>query len=134
MSPADLEFPFQLIVVDFVAIQGKSYMVYADQYKGWVEVALMSSRKVKNRCDTMGTCFCIYGEPEEIYSDGGPSFESQEYNTFMKNWGIQKRTSSAYYPQSNGRQSYPLKQQNEYFSTIRTTADAYARIELLGHC
>ena len=69
---------------------------------GWVEVALMSSGKAKNICDTMRIWFCTYGTPKEISSNGGPLFEAQEYNTFLKNWGIWKCTSSAYYPQSNG--------------------------------
>ena len=41
MSPADPEFPFQQVVIDFVDIQGKNYLVYADRYTGWVEIALM---------------------------------------------------------------------------------------------
>ena len=109
MSPADPEFPFQQVVVDFVDIQGKSYMVYADRYTGWVEVALMQSGKAKTICDTMRTWFCTYGTPEEISSDGGPPFESKEYDSFLKNWGIRKRTSSAYYPQSNGRAELAVK-------------------------
>ena len=109
MSPADPEFPFQQVVVDFVDIQGKNYLVYADRYTGWVEVALMPSGKAKTVCDTMRTWFCIYGAPEEISSDGGPPFESQEYDSFLKNWGIRKRTSSAYYPQSNGRAELAVK-------------------------
>ena len=87
MSPADPGFPFQQVVVEFADIQGKSYMVYTDRYMGWVEVALMLSKKAKNVCDTMRTWFCTYGMPEEISLDGGPLFESQEYNTFLKKLG-----------------------------------------------
>ena len=109
MSPADPEFPFQQTVVDFVDINGKNYLVYADQYTGWVEVALMPSRKAKTVCDTLRTWFCTYGAPEELSADGGPLFESQEYDSFLKNWGVRKRTSSAYYPQSNGRAELAVK-------------------------
>ena len=109
MLPADLEFPFQQVVVDFVDIQGKSYMVYADRYKGWVEVVFMSLEKAENMCDTMRTWFCTYGAPKEISSDGEPPFESQEYDTFLKNWGIWKCTSSAYYLQSNGHAELAVK-------------------------
>ena len=84
-------------------------MVYADRYTGWVEVALMSSGKTTNVCDTMRTWLCTYGAPEEISSHGGLPFESHEFNTFLKNWGIRKCTSSAYYPQSNGRPELAVK-------------------------
>ena len=109
MSPADTEFPFQQTVVDFVDINGKNYLGYADRYTGWVEVALMPSGKAKTVCDTLRTWFYTYGAPEELYADGGPPFESQGYDSFLKNWGVRKRTSSAYYPQSNGRAELAVK-------------------------
>ena len=103
------EFPFQLVAIDFANIQGKHYLVYADRYTGWVEITLMSSGRAKTICDTLRSWFCTYGAPEEIASDGGPPFESQEFDTFLKNWGIRKRTSSAYYAQSNGRAELAVK-------------------------
>ena len=113
MSPADPEFPFQQVVMEFTDILGKRYMVYADQYMGWVEMALMSSGEVINVYNPMRTWFCTYGAPEEISSHGGPPFESQEYNTFLKNWGVQKHTSSAYKPQSNGCAELAIKTAKE---------------------
>ena len=80
MSPADLEFPFQQTVVVFVDINGRNYLVYADLYTGWVDVALMPSGKAKTVCDTLRTWFCTYGAPEELHADRGPPFESQEYD------------------------------------------------------
>ena len=100
MSLVYPDFPFQQAVVDFVDIHSRNYIIYTDRYTGWVEVALMPSGKAKTVYDTMRTWFCTYGAPEELSSDGGPPFESQEYNSFLKNWGIRKRTSSANYPQS----------------------------------
>ena len=109
MSPADPEFPFQQTVVDVVYINNKNYLVYADWYTGWVEVALMPSGKAKTVCDTLRTWFCTYGAPEELSADRRPPFESQEYDSFLKNWGVWKRTSSAYYPQSNGQAELAMK-------------------------
>ena len=57
-----------------------------------MEVALMPLGKANNVCDTMTTWFCTFGAPEELSSDGGQPFESKEYNSFLKNWGIRKRT------------------------------------------
>ena len=109
MPSADPEFPFQLVAVDFADIQGRHYLVYADRYTGWVEITLMSSGKAKTICDTLRSWFGTYGAPEEISSDGGPPFDSLEYNTFLRNWGVKKRTSSAYYAQSNGRAELAVK-------------------------
>lgn len=67
-------------------------MVYTDQYMGWVEVVLMLSGKARTACNTLWNWFCIYGTPEEILLNRGPSFNSQEYNLFPDDWGIKKYT------------------------------------------
>ena len=41
--------------------------------------------------------------------DGGPNLDSREFLEFMKQWGIKRRLSSAYYPQSNGRAEVAVK-------------------------
>ena len=59
--------------------------------------------------DIMRTWFSTYGAPEELSSDKGPPFESQEYNSFLNNYGISKSTSSAHFPQSKGRAELAFK-------------------------
>ena len=130
MSPADPEFPFQQTVADFVDINGKNYLVYANRYTGWVEVALMPTGKAKTVCDTLRTWFYTYGAPEELSADGGPPFESQEYDSFLKNWGVQKCTSSANYPQSNGQAELAVKTAKR----ILAGNIVYVMIALLKHC
>ena len=102
MSSADPEFPFQQTEVNFCNIQVRIFIIYADWYTERVEVALMASGKAKTICDTMRT-------PEELSSDGGSPFESQEYKSFLKNRGIRKRISTAYYPQNNGHVELVVK-------------------------
>ena len=50
-----------------------------------------------------------YDVPEEFSSDGGPQFTSTEFQTFLKDWGVHHRLSSAGYPQSNGRVELAVK-------------------------
>ena len=109
MPLSNSEIPFQKTVTDFFDMKGKNYIVYADHYTGWVEVALMYSGNARTACDTLWKWLCAYGVPEEISSNRGPPFDSQEYSTFRNNWGIKECTSSAYYPQSNGRTKLAVK-------------------------
>ena len=125
MPPSNPEFPFQKTVTDFFDLRGKNYLVYADRYTGWVEVALISSGNAKTTCDALRNWFCTYGVPEEISTDGGPPFDSQEYNQFLDNWGIRKRTSSAYYPQSNGRAELAVKTAKRI---LADNTDSYGRL------
>ena len=46
--------------------------------------------------------FQDYGLPQQIFSDGGPQFTSDEFDVFCKEWKIHHTTSSPHYPQSNG--------------------------------
>ena len=76
MPPSNLEFPFQTTVPDLFDLHGKTYMVYADRFIGWMEVTSQSSGKATVVCEALQNWFCTYGVPEEISSDGGPQFDS----------------------------------------------------------
>lgn len=45
--------------------------------------------------------FAEFGTPEEIKSDNGPQFASQEFKAFCNEKGVQHVTSSPEFPQSN---------------------------------
>ncbi|XP_057302761.1 uncharacterized protein K02A2.6-like [Hydractinia symbiolongicarpus] len=53
--------------------------------------------------------FATFGVPEELSSDGGPEFCATHTSTFLKNWGVRHRVSSAYFAQSNGRAEVAVK-------------------------
>lgn len=96
-------------------------LVYANWYMGWAEVSLMLSGKSRTACDTLWNWFWTYSAPEEILSDRGPLFDSEEYNVFLDNEGIRKCTSSAYYPQSNGRVELAVKEAKQTALTAMDT-------------
>ena len=43
-----------------------------------------------------------HGIPKIFESDNGPQFSSTGFQSFLKEWRIKWRSSSPYYPQSNG--------------------------------
>ena len=45
--------------------------------------------------------FMTYGTPEELVTDGGRQFISQEFREFLGRWGVSQHTTSAYTPHSN---------------------------------
>jgi hypothetical protein len=97
---------------------GRKYIVYADRFSGWTEVASTHpDSKATTICNILRRYFISFGVPEQITSDGGPPFDSHDVSTFLKTWGVTHRFSSAYYPQSNGRAEAAVK----YMKRILTT-------------
>ena len=109
IQPRQPEVPFEIVATDLCKLSGFSYLIYVDSYSGWVEVANLTSQNFQAIKRVLLMYFAIFGVPEEIAADGGPPFDSNDYNVFLKQWKIRKRLSSAYYPQSNGRAEAGVK-------------------------
>ena len=80
--------------------------------------------------------FHRFGIPEEISMDGGPNLDSKAVLSFLNNWGVRRRLSSAYYPQSNGRAEAAVKTAKRIISDNTGTkgninTDKSARSQLL---
>ena len=103
------ELPFQQVAQDFYQVKDRHYLIYADRYTGWTEVAKVPNTSFGSLKKCLNPWFRTFGVPEQISSDGGPPFTSIEYRNFLKHWGIKPRLSSAHYPQSNGRAEVAVK-------------------------
>jgi hypothetical protein len=94
---------------------GYKYVVYANR---WTEVAFAKQNtKSSTICTILRQYFINFGVPEELSCDGGPQYESMELNNFLKTCGVEKRLSSAYYPQSNGRAEAAVKTMKRILTT-----------------
>ena len=107
---ASPEFPMQMIVADYFDVKGKSWLVLADRFTGWLSLFYFpkeasSSDLVKRLKDY----FSVFGIAEHLSSDSGPQFRSSQFQSFMKSWGVEHRVSSAYHPKSNLRAETAVK-------------------------
>ena len=46
--------------------------------------------------------FSRHGIRQEVMSDNGPQYKALKFNKFAKDWQFTHKTSSPYYPKSNG--------------------------------
>ena len=53
--------------------------------------------------------FATWGLPHELVTDCGSQFVSSEFQTFLKTWKINHKTSSPYHHQSNGKAESAVK-------------------------
>jgi len=67
--------PFQMVSIDFFYMAGRTYVVYADKFSAWTEVASTNmNSNAKTLCDILRRYFINFRVPEELSSDGGPPF------------------------------------------------------------
>ena len=79
------------------------FLVIVDSHSKWLEVHVTHLASSAVTIEKLQITFAALGLPEIIVSDNGISFTSQEFQTFLKQNGIQHvKTSSAYHPSSNG--------------------------------
>ena len=105
------EWPFQQIVMDIFHIGDRTYLTCADRLTGWLILYRLEPGHATSAI-LMPICrqlFQTYAAPEELGTDGGPSFTSSTFQEFLKTWCVRHRLSSVAYPQSNGRAELAVK-------------------------
>ena len=95
--------PFQRVHIDFAGpFQGAMFLVAVDAYSKWPEVFVMQSTTVNKTIEILRHVFAMYGLPEQLVSDNGPQFTSEEFAIFMKLNGVKHTRSAPYHPSTNG--------------------------------
>ena len=94
--------PFQRIHIDFCQKGSDYFLVVIDSHSKWIEVQHMTSITTEKTINELRLIFAQHGLPEEVVSDNGPQFVSNEFAEFMHKNGIKHTLTPPYHPQSNG--------------------------------
>ena len=76
--------------------------ILVDAHSKWPEVVEMKSTTAAKTIEVVRTLFSAYGLLEQVVSDNGSQFTSEEFADFMKGNQIKHMTSTPYYPSTNG--------------------------------
>ena len=63
---------------------GKTFLIVVDVHSKWPEVIEMTSTTASKTITELRKLFSAYGLPEQLVSDNGPQFVSEEFGTFLK--------------------------------------------------
>ena len=77
------------------------FLIIVDAYSKWLNVEITQSITAEKTI-LICTVFATHGIPHKIVTDNGPTFCSEQFQTFMKINGIKFIFSAPYHPSSNG--------------------------------
>ena len=81
---------------------GKTFLILVDAHSKWPEVVTMSGTTSQSTIEVLRSLFSRYGLPEQIVSDNGTQFTSDEFAQFIEWNRIKHIRSAPYHPSSNG--------------------------------
>jgi len=80
--------PFQRVLIDFCQ-KGKDYfLVLIGSHSKWIDVKHMTSTTTERIIDELRLIFAAHGLPEQLVSDNGPQFTSEQFARFTRQNGI----------------------------------------------
>ena len=90
--------------IDFAGpYEGSMWLIVIDAATKWPEVIKMNNNTTAERTiEILRSLFSRLGLPNQIVSDNGPQFISDQYHQFCINNGIRRILISPYHPRSNG--------------------------------
>ena len=134
ISPETLNRPWQRVAADLIEFEGKTYLVTSDYYSDFFELdhlRSLSSLSFVSVCHQKieGLLQC----PEQLVTDNGSLFMSQDFLKFLRDWDFEHLTScSPHHSQGNGKAESPVEEAKKILRKCRVSgSDAF--LALLDH-
>ena len=77
------------------------FLIVVDAHSKWIEAIMMTTTTTSKTIAEIRKMLAAYGMLEQVISDNGPQFTSNEFDEFMKKNGIKHILTSPYHPKSN---------------------------------
>ncbi|XP_037529349.1 uncharacterized protein K02A2.6-like [Rhipicephalus sanguineus] len=101
--------PWEFLGMDLFHLNGQAFLLVVDYYSRFPEVVTLRSTTARAVIDALKSIFARHGIPQDVRSDNGPPFSSQELAAFAASYGFNHATSSPHYAQSNGEAERMLR-------------------------
>ena len=95
--------PWQRIHIDYAGpFQNSMFLIVVIAHSKWLEVIPVRSTTSSSTIEVLRDLFARFGIPEQIVTDNGAQFVSEEFQAFVRSNGIRHLTSAPYHPATNG--------------------------------
>ena len=114
--------PWEKIGVDIFELNGKEYLTTVDYYSNFWEIdKLPTDAKATTVIAKLKDHFARYGIPDQVVTDNGPQFKSQEFANFAAEYEFEHTPTSPYNSKGNGKVESAVKTAKRL---LRKTTDA----------
>jgi transposase InsO family protein len=124
--------PGLVIASDYFQAEGKEYVLFVDLFSSWTEYFKVASRRPGTLIKKLRHFMTRNGVPRVMYSDKGSAYDSHEFRSFCKEWGIELITCSGEYPQGNGTAESAVKRVKKWLAGA-TNEDELSKAILAWH-
>ena len=133
----------ELVCIDFWSAEDKNknsvdVLVATDHFTKMAYAFPCRNQTAKQIARKLWDCvFCVYGFPERVHSDQGPSFEGELVSELLRLSGVAKSHTTSYHPMGNGGterfnrtlgsmlRALPLRAKQDWPQQIQTLTFAY---------
>ena len=117
--------PWAKIGTDLFQFQNKDYRVTVDYFSNFFGIVYLSTTASNTVIKKLKGQIAAYGIPDEVVSDNGPQYESDEFQAFAKSFGFKQTRTSPHHPQSNGKAESAVKQSIKILQMTRESGTDY---------
>ncbi|XP_053403100.1 uncharacterized protein K02A2.6-like [Mercenaria mercenaria] len=101
--------PWAKVGTDVFTFDGNDYLVTVDYFSNFFEIDRLYETTSKEIVAKLKQHFAMHGIPERVISDNASVYKSEKFKSFSRKWDFTHVTSSARYPQSNGKAENAVK-------------------------
>ena len=94
--------PWQIVGINLFHHNKGWYIIVADYGSKYPWIQALPATASIDVISALKSCFAEYGIPEDVVSDNGSHFTSQEYQLFAVSYDFKLTTSSPHYPRGHG--------------------------------
>lgn len=131
LQPHMPERPWQVVGTDLLLWNGKDYMVTVDYFSNFWEIDRLYDTSSKAVMRRLKTHFARYGFPEELVTDSGSQFTSDQFKEFARRYDFKHTKATPHHHQANGKAEAAVKAAKRLLSkTYRNGEDPYVALAI----
>ena len=101
--------PWEQVGTDLFSLDGRDYLITVDHLSNFWEVDRLPDTKSTTIIPKLKAHFARNGSPNNVVSDGGPQYMSEEFKRFAREWDFEHVTSFLHHQNANGKAEAAVK-------------------------